>query len=82
MKKPKAGFWGHVMVAVPLLIAILTLWPTFNGTVDAKKATELAKWTAKRDFIEFCQSVRAYNAETACAMLTERLKARLGARWV
>ncbi|PTB42435.1 hypothetical protein M441DRAFT_88853 [Trichoderma asperellum CBS 433.97] len=54
----EAGFWSHIMVAVPLLVAILTLWPTFTGTADAKKATELAKWTAIKDFIEFCQSRR------------------------
>ncbi|UKZ70697.1 uncharacterized protein TrAtP1_011669 [Trichoderma atroviride] len=57
LKNMKAGFWSHVLVAAPLLIAILTLWPTFTGTADAKKATELAKWTAKKDFIEFCQSL-------------------------
>lgn len=82
LRNMKAGFWSHVMVAAPLLIAIFTLWPTFNGTADAKKATELAKWTAKRDFIEFCQSVSAYKAEITCKMLIMSLKARLGARWV
>lgn len=56
----EAGFWSHIMVAVPLLVAILTLWPTFTGTADAKKATELAKWTAIKDFIEFCQSVSVH----------------------
>ncbi|KAL6897693.1 hypothetical protein GGI43DRAFT_99786 [Trichoderma evansii] len=56
LKNMKVGFWSHVMVVVPLLIAILTLWPTFTGTVEAKKATELAKWTARKDFMEFCQS--------------------------
>ncbi|PON26765.1 protein phosphatase type 1 complex subunit Hex2/Reg1 [Trichoderma gamsii] len=45
------------MVAAPLLIAIVTLWPTFTGSADTKKATELAKWTARKDFIEFCQSL-------------------------
>ncbi|KAH8126577.1 hypothetical protein LI328DRAFT_165976 [Trichoderma asperelloides] len=35
LKNMKAGFWSHIMVAVPLL---------------------LAKWTAIKDFIEFCQS--------------------------
>ncbi|KAL7917646.1 hypothetical protein ACQKWADRAFT_306249 [Trichoderma austrokoningii] len=56
LKKMKAGFWSHAMIAVPLLIAILTLWPTFSGTAEAKKATELTKWTAKKDFMEFCQT--------------------------
>lgn len=82
LKNMKAGFWSHIMVAVPLLIAILTLWPTFTSTADAKTATELAKWTARKDFIEFCQSVSIYVAETACTVLTMPLEVRLGARWV
>lgn len=82
LKNMKAGFWSHVMVAAPLLIAIVTLWPTFTGSADTKKATELAKWTARKDFIEFCQSVSACEAEVVCETLTMSLKARLGARGV
>jgi hypothetical protein len=84
LKNMKAGFWSHVMVAAPLLITIVTLWPTFTGSADTTKATELAKWTARKDFIEFCQSVSASRAETAIAwiVLTMSLKARLGARGV
>jgi hypothetical protein len=78
LKKIKAGFWSHVLVAVPLLIAILTLWPTFAGTADTKKATELAKWTAKKDFIEFCQSVGADEAEAAFSVLTINFKSSTG----
>lgn len=78
LKNMKAGFWSHVMLATPLLIAILTLWPTFAGSADAKKSTELAKWTARKDFIEFCQSVSAYKSRDSMQSTDHRHESSTG----
>lgn len=78
LKNIKAGFWSHVMIATPLLVAILTLWPTFAGSAEAEKATELAKWTARKDFIEFCQSVSPYNSRDSMQSTDLELESSTG----
>jgi len=38
-------------------IACVALWSTITATNDGRKAEILAEWTAKKDFLEFCQAV-------------------------
>lgn len=78
LKNMKAGFWSHVILATPLLVAILTLWPTFAGSADAQKATELAKWTARKDFIEFCQSVSSHKSRDSMQNTDHDLESSTG----
>ncbi|KAM7186190.1 hypothetical protein V8F33_011956 [Rhypophila sp. PSN 637] len=42
-------------------LACLGLWPTITAMRDARKAQLLAEWTAKKDFLEFCES-KEYDA--------------------
>src|SRR5207247_406682 len=39
------------------VLACVALWSTMNATSDGRKAEILAEWTAKKDFMEFCQTV-------------------------
>lgn len=39
------------------VVACVTLWYTISATSDGRKSKILAEWTAKKDFLEFCQSV-------------------------
>ncbi|KAK1753140.1 hypothetical protein QBC47DRAFT_53113 [Echria macrotheca] len=47
------------------VLACVALWATMNATGDGRKAEILAEWTAKKDFIEFCQT--AGYESSACA---------------
>lgn len=38
------------------VLACVALWSTVNATSDGRNAELLAEWTAKKDFIEFCQT--------------------------
>lgn len=39
------------------VIACVALWSTISATYDGRKSVILAEWTAKKDFLEFCQTV-------------------------
>lgn len=55
MRKGTAA--GKSAIVVTLLIGCLTLWTAFTGDDSAVKANTLARWTANKDFYEFCESV-------------------------
>jgi hypothetical protein len=38
-----------------LIITFITIFPTYFGTEYGKQSLELAKWTAAKDFKEFCR---------------------------
>lgn len=42
-------------------IACVALWSTITAANDGRKAEILAEWTAKKDFLEFCQAVSESN---------------------
>lgn len=44
------------------LLSCAALCPSICGQEDAHRATELAEWTALKDFMEYCESVRAWSA--------------------
>ena len=44
-------------MVISLIIAALALWPTFSGAGDSRRALDLAEWTAKKDYFEFCELV-------------------------
>ena len=41
------------------VIACVALWSTLSAMDDGRRSIALAEWTARKDFLEFCQSVRA-----------------------
>jgi hypothetical protein len=43
--------------AAGFIVACVALWSTISATKDGHKATVLAEWTAKKDYLEFCQAV-------------------------
>jgi hypothetical protein len=43
------------------IIACVALWPSLSAMNDSRRALVLAEWTAWKDFLEFCQAVRASN---------------------
>ncbi|KAI1333719.1 hypothetical protein F5Y15DRAFT_327278 [Xylariaceae sp. FL0016] len=47
-----------IISVLTLLIAAFTLWPTIAAGSDGREARELAEWTAEKDFLESCESVR------------------------
>ena len=46
---------------ITLTVAMVTLLPSFRGATYAKEALELARWTARKDYIEACQEVSNLN---------------------
>jgi hypothetical protein len=42
---------------VGLVVACVTLWPTFSAMQDTRRALLLAEWTARKEFLEFCEAV-------------------------
>jgi hypothetical protein len=40
------------------IVSIVALWASVSSAVEARKATDIAKWTSKKEFIEFCENVR------------------------
>ena len=51
------------------IITCLTLWLTISSAKDGHKARLIAEWTAKKDFLEFCQSVSPF----LCATISNTL---------
>ena len=57
-------FKFHIAAAIALITLIVTavtLLPAFWGAKYAKEALELARWTARKDYIEACQEVSDSN---------------------
>ncbi|KAI1501507.1 hypothetical protein F5X99DRAFT_382756 [Biscogniauxia marginata] len=38
------------------IITVIVVWPAFLGALESRKATEIAQWTSKKDFLERCES--------------------------
>ena len=55
--KNRGAYFDRSIVMLTLILACFALWPSFSGAEDTRRATELARWTAIKDFIEFCESV-------------------------
>lgn len=51
------------------IITCLTLWLTVSSAKDGHKARSIAGWTAKKDFLEFCQSMNPF----LCATISNTL---------
>ena len=47
-----------VIALITLIITIVSLSPSFRGAEYAEEALELARWTARKDYIEACHEVR------------------------
>ncbi|KAK0672619.1 hypothetical protein QBC41DRAFT_20135 [Cercophora samala] len=45
-----------VLSLTSLLITILALWQTILSSADAKRNTLLAEWSAKKEFLAFCEA--------------------------
>ena len=44
-----------------LVVAVVALLPSFGGAKYAEEALEIARWTARKDYIEACQEVSRSN---------------------
>ncbi|KAK4200366.1 hypothetical protein QBC40DRAFT_200700 [Triangularia verruculosa] len=56
---------GRIMAAMGgFIVACIALWSAFCAMEDSRKAVRLAEWTAKKDFLEFCQTTQYQ--ETGC----------------
>ncbi|KAK0726626.1 hypothetical protein B0T21DRAFT_37869 [Apiosordaria backusii] len=58
LSKTKGGLILKALSVTSLLITVLALWQTISTSADAKRSTVLAEWTAKKEFLEFCEAVR------------------------
>ena len=61
-------FKKHTAAAIALItlaVTVVTLLPSFWGATYAKEALELARWTARKDYIEACQEVSNLNMSPA-----------------
>lgn len=54
---------GAVLGLAGFVIACIALWSTITSMNSGYKAQALAEWTARKDFIEFCQTVSTYLSE-------------------
>ncbi|KAK4198266.1 hypothetical protein QBC40DRAFT_95310 [Triangularia verruculosa] len=54
--RKQAGLFLKFLSLISFLIAAVALWQTISASIDAKRNTELAEWTAKKEFIEFCET--------------------------
>ena len=55
---------NHIAAAIALItltVTAITLLPSFWGAKYGKEALELARWTARKDYIEVCQEVSDSN---------------------
>ncbi|KAK3392810.1 hypothetical protein B0H63DRAFT_2097 [Podospora didyma] len=56
--------WRRIVAAVGttagLIVACVALWATISAPRDGHKSEVLAEWTARKEFLEFCKSVRRH----------------------
>ncbi|RYP23569.1 hypothetical protein DL765_001083 [Monosporascus sp. GIB2] len=57
LKERKSEVMTKTLAIIAIIVACFALWPTFSSAKDGRKATLIAEWTAKKDFLEFCQSI-------------------------
>ncbi len=55
----RGGALAKIAGIAGFVIACVALWSTLSAMDDSRRSIELAEWTARKDFLEFCQSVRA-----------------------
>ena len=55
----REGVLAKIAGIAGFVIACVALWSTLSTMDDSRRSIELAEWTARKDFLEFCQSVRA-----------------------
>ncbi|RYP77341.1 hypothetical protein DL771_001136 [Monosporascus sp. 5C6A] len=55
-KERKSEVMTKALAIIGIIAACFALWPTFSSAKDGRKATLIAEWTAKKDFLEFCRS--------------------------
>jgi hypothetical protein len=48
---------GMLLSVFALVLSAIALWPALVSIHESRRATELAKWTAWKDFYEFCETV-------------------------
>ncbi|KAK0644600.1 hypothetical protein B0T16DRAFT_199062 [Cercophora newfieldiana] len=61
-RKPWKPSMATVLGTGGFVIACVALWSTIAATNDGRKAKLLAEWTAKKDFLEFCQTTEYASA--------------------
>ena len=54
----RGGALAKIAGIAGFVIACVALWSTLSAMDDSRRSIELAEWTARKDFLEFCQSVR------------------------
>ncbi|RYP48351.1 hypothetical protein DL769_011210 [Monosporascus sp. CRB-8-3] len=57
LKERRSEVMTKALAIIGIIVACFALWPTFSSAKDGRKATLIAEWTAKKDFLEFCQSI-------------------------
>ncbi|KAI1491784.1 hypothetical protein F5X96DRAFT_449454 [Biscogniauxia mediterranea] len=62
--KRRAESINQCITLLACFIAIFALWPAFVSASDGRKSRELGAWTAKKDFMERCESVSSPSAES------------------
>ena len=54
----RGGALAKIAGIAGFVIACVALWSTLSAMDDGRRSIALAEWTARKDFLEFCQSVR------------------------
>jgi hypothetical protein len=61
----RAGVIAKLVGIGGFAIACVALWSTLSAMNDGRRALALAEWTARKDFLEFCQSVCIHRIQTS-----------------
>ena len=54
-------YLGAAIGVLTLIVTIISLLPSFAGGRYGKEALELARWTARKDFLEACRMVSRFS---------------------
>jgi hypothetical protein len=56
-QQTKATSWSKVIAFVACITTIVAFWPAHQAAMDGARSLALTRWTAKKDFYEFCEAV-------------------------
>lgn len=65
----KSGLVGKVVKCILAFLAVVNLWCGISAAQDGRKSVEIAKWGARKSFIEICATVSPASPTILCALL-------------
>lgn len=59
-RRKKSQALTTALSALVFIVSIVALWASVSSALEARKATDIAEWTSRKDFLEFCEDVRCH----------------------